>query len=88
MDRDALPRRAADIEINQVPDGYIVDQPSRERVHYLNHTAVLVLELCTGRGRAGDIPRFLKDVNDLRESPTDEVARCLATLSTEGLVRT
>jgi len=87
MDWDALPRRAEDIEVNQVPDGYIVYQPSHDRVHYLNHTAVLVLELCTGRVRAADIPRLLKEAYDLPEPPTDEVAACLDTLSTEGLVR-
>jgi coenzyme PQQ synthesis protein D (PqqD) len=87
MDRDALPRRAEDIEVNRVPDGYIVYQPSHDRVHYLNHTAVLVLELCTGRVRASDMPRLLKDAYDLPEPPTDEVAACLDTLSAEGLIR-
>jgi hypothetical protein len=84
---DALPRRAEGIEINPVPDGYIVYQPAQDRVHYLNHTAVLVLELCTGRVRAADIPSLLKDAYDLSEPPTDEVRACLETLSTEGLVR-
>lgn len=87
MDADALPRRIDDLEVNPVPDGYIVYQPSRDRVHYLNHTAVLVLELCTGRVPAGEIPRLLKDAYDLAEAPIDEVAACLDTLSTEGLVR-
>ena len=87
MDGDAYPRRAEDIEINPVPDGYIVYQPSQDRVHYLNHTAVIVLELCNGRVRAADIPRILKDAYDLWNPPTDEVAACLDTLSSEGLVR-
>jgi hypothetical protein len=87
MNWEALPRRADDIEINPVPDGYIVYQPSRDRVHYLNHTAVLVLELCSGRVRAADIPRLVKDVYDLPEPPADEIAACLETLSAEGLVR-
>jgi hypothetical protein len=86
MDWEALPRRADGIEINPVPDGYIIYQPSRDRVHYLNHTAVLVLELCTGRVRAADIPRLLKDAYDLPEVPTGEIATCLEKLSTEGLV--
>lgn len=87
MDADALPRRADDLEINPVPDGYIVYQASRDRVHYLNHTAVLVLELCTGRVRAAEIPDLVKDAYDLAEAPVDEVAGCLDTLSAEGLVR-
>src|SRR5690349_7964285 len=87
MDWEAHPRRAADIEINPVPDGYIIYQPARDRVHYLNHTAVLVLELCTGRVRARDIPRLIRDAYDLPEPPADQVLACLETLSTEGLVR-
>jgi hypothetical protein len=86
MDWDARPRRADGIEINPVPDGYIVYQPASDRVHYLNHTAVLVLELCTGKVRAADIPRLLKDAYDLPDPPADEVATCLRTLSTEGLI--
>jgi hypothetical protein len=86
VDPEAFPRRVDDVEVNPVPDGYIVYQPSRDRVHYLNHTAVLVLELCTGRVRAREIPGLLKDAYDLPEAPTDEVAACLATLAAEGLV--
>ena len=86
MDSNSTPKRSDDLEINPVPDGYIVYQPSRDRVHYLNHTAVLVLELCTGQVRAADMPRLLKDLYDLPDPPTNEVAACLETLSTEGLV--
>lgn len=86
MDWEVHPRRAPDIEINPVPDGYIIYQPTRDRVHYLNHTAVLVLELCTGRVRAADIPRLIRDAYDLPEPPADEVRACLEMLSTEGLL--
>ena len=87
VDGDTTPKRADDLEINQVPDGYIVYQPSRDRVHYLNHTAVLVLELCTGRVRAGDMAQLLRNAYDLPEAPTEEVASCLNTLSSEGLIQ-
>ena len=86
MDWEAQPRRAPDIEINPVPDGYIIYQPTRDRVHYLNHTAVLVLELCTGRVRARDIPRLIRGAYDLPEPPADQVLECLEALSTECLV--
>jgi hypothetical protein len=86
MDPDARPRRAEGIEINRVPDGYIVYQPERDRVHYLNHTAVLVLDLCTGCVRAGDMAGLLQGVYDLPEPPADEVTACLQSLATEGLV--
>ena len=56
VDWSRAPRRAEGIEVNEVADGYIVYQASRDRVHYLNHTAVLVLEMCNGRVSAGQIP--------------------------------
>lgn len=86
MDWSRAPRRAEGIEVNEVADGYIVYQASRDRVHYLNHTAVLVLEMCNGRVSAGQIPGLLKQAYDLAEPPTEEVAVCLTKLLDEGLV--
>ena len=83
----ACPRLAAGAEINEVADGYIVYQADRDRVHYLNHTAVLVLELCNGRIRADEMPDLLRQAYDLPARPTDEVAACLTQLFAEGLVR-
>jgi hypothetical protein len=87
MDWSHAPRQVDGIEVNPVADGYIVYQPDRDRVHYLNHTAVLVLELCDGQLPAGDIPRLLRDAYDLSAPPTDQVAECLTKLLDEGLVR-
>jgi hypothetical protein len=87
MHVDACPRVSEGIEINKVADGYIVYQPERDRVHYLNHTAVLVLELCDGKTRAGDLAGLLRAAYDLSAPPTAEVAECLAKLAEEGLVR-
>ena len=36
-------------EFNQVPDGYVIYQSGRDRVHFLNPTAVIVYELCDGK---------------------------------------
>ena len=86
MDWSRAPKRVEGIEINEVADGYIVYQAARDRVHYLNHTAVLVLEMCNGRLPAGQIPGLLKTAYDLAEPPTEEVAACLTKLQEEGLV--
>ena len=86
MDWSHAPKRVDGIEVNEVADGYIVYQATRDRVHYLNHTAVLVLEMCNGRVSAGQIPGFLKEAYDLAEPPTEEVAACLTKLLDEGLV--
>jgi hypothetical protein len=86
MDWNRAPKQADGIEVNEVADGYIVYQASRDRVHYLNHTAVLVLEMCNGQVHAAEIPRLLKAAYDLAEPPTEEVAVCLTKLLDEGLI--
>lgn len=87
IDWNARPRVSEGIEVNEVADGYIVYQPDRDRVHYLNHTAVLLLELCDGRTTAAELPALLRAAYDLAEAPTGEVSECLAKLLKEGLVR-
>jgi len=86
MNWDACPQVSEGIEVNKVADGYIVYQPDRDRVHYLNQTAVLLLELCDGKTRAGDLAGLVKAAYDLAAPPTDEVSACLAKLLEEGLV--
>lgn len=40
--------RPATLQINRLEDGCVVYQPEQDRVHFLNQTAALVLELCDG----------------------------------------
>ena len=86
MNLEACPRTVAGIQTNEVADGYVVYDPSRERVHYLNHTAVLILELCTGQTKAAHMPRLVQAAYDLPEAPVAEVMDCLEKLLQEGLV--
>jgi len=86
VDWEACPRLVAGIQTNEIADGYVVYDPNRERVHYLNHTAVLVLEFCTGEVRAADMPARVQVAYDLPEAPVAEVRECLETLFQEGLV--
>jgi hypothetical protein len=87
VDWDACPRPVEGIEVNQVEDGYVIYDPARDRVHYLNHTAVLLLELCNGQLAARELPALLQEAYGLPEPPETEVAECLAKLLEEGLVR-
>ncbi len=86
-DIDWAPRRSEGLEINEVADGYIVYQPGRDRIHYLNHTAVVILELCTGAITAGDIARCLGDAYRMASPPTAEVCECLGKLLDEEIVQ-
>jgi hypothetical protein len=80
------PVRAGDLEINEAADGYVVYHRARDRVHYLNHTAALVLELCTGGNRPADIVRLLQRAYELPEPPRQEIHDCLNQLREEGLI--
>jgi hypothetical protein len=81
-----LPKLVAGVEINKVADGYIVYQPARDRVHYLNHTATIVLELCNGENSPSEIAGLLQSAYDLAASPEAEVTACLQQLRAEELV--
>ncbi len=81
------PKIAEGIDISEVEDGYVIYQSEKDKVHYLNKTAVLVLEACTGKNSAADITAIVKQAYQLPEDPVKEVADCLKTLTEEGLVK-
>lgn len=76
----------SDIEMTRVPDGAMVYQTARERVHFLNPTALIILELCSLNKTAQEIEAFVADAFGLAASPGDVVYDCLASLVDEGLV--
>jgi PqqD family protein of HPr-rel-A system len=81
------PKKSDGLETDEVEDGFVVYQPDRARVHYLNPTANAILELCDGDLTAADIAGLLAQAFDLAEPPTQEVEETLATLAAEGLTR-
>lgn len=83
---DAKPRRVDGVEVNEVADGYVVYDPRADKVHYLNHTAALVLECCTGDNTAEEIVRVVQSAFELSEPPVSETEACLEQLRDEGLV--
>jgi hypothetical protein len=80
------PAKAPDVEVNVVADGYVVYHAARDRVHYLNHTAAVVLELCDGDRDRAAIARLVQRAYDLPEPPEREVTECLGQLGEEGLI--
>jgi hypothetical protein len=81
------PKIAGELDINEVGDGYVIYQKEKDKVHYLNKTAVLVLESCTGENTVDNIGTIVKDTYELSEVPEKEVADCLDTLFQEGLIK-
>lgn len=86
MDPHMRPRRAQGLEIHPMVDGFVVFQPDRDRVHQLNHTAFVLLELCDGTVAAEDMPGLVGAVFQLDSAPVADVEACLERLLAEGLV--
>jgi len=80
------PRKVDGLEAHEVDDGLVVFQPSTNRVHYLNPTALVVFELCTGEHTEKDIETLVGEAWDLPEPPREEVQACLTQLRQEGMV--
>jgi hypothetical protein len=83
---DGVLVRSDGIEISPVGDGYVVYDPSRDRVHHLNPTAALVLELCTGGNTTADIGAALRAVFQPREPIEGQIGSCIDQLLSEGLI--
>jgi PqqD family protein of HPr-rel-A system len=81
------PTQAEGLDINPVADGYVVYDPRTDLVHYLNHTAAMVLEMCTGDDTADDIAAFLAEVFDSAPDVRSAVATCIDQLRDLGLVQ-
>jgi hypothetical protein len=75
------------LEISEVPDGRVIYQAAKERVHYFNPTAVVVFELCGMNHSVGEIGAFLRDAYGLAAVPAAEVRECIASLLKEDLLR-
>lgn len=81
------PRRNDGLDVCEVVDGYVVYEAGNDRVHYLNNTAALVLELCTGENSRTEIAALLQSAFSLTSSPDAEVTDVLNSFAREGLVR-
>ena len=86
MDWSIRLRRPPGIEIREAPDGIVVYDAGRDRIHYLNPTAALLLESCDGGIPAVDLPAMLAAAFTLESPPAVEVETCLARLLDEGLL--
>jgi hypothetical protein len=81
-----LPSQADDIDMVEVADGFIVYHPERDRVHFLNHTAAIVLTLCDGKKKDTEITALVQRCYELPRAPETEVSQCLEQFRKEGLV--
>jgi len=80
------PTRVNGLEAHDVDDGIIVYQLVTNRVHYLNPSAAVVFELCTGEHTPSEIAVLVGEAWELPEPPHEEVAHVLAQLRDEGVI--
>jgi Coenzyme PQQ synthesis protein D (PqqD) len=80
------PVRSAAVEINPGEDGYVLYDPDHDRVHFVNHTAALVLELCDGQHTIVEVAAALEEVYPAAGPLAGHVARCVDGLRAEGIV--
>ena len=78
--------RASDLDIHEVPDGYIVYDNARDRVHYLNKTAAIIFEFCDSKLELNDVVERVAKAFDLGPSAHAEIRAGLDLLLKEGLV--
>ena len=78
--------QAINLDVHEVPDGYIVYQKERDRVHYLNKTAAIIFELCDGKHEPDDIVARVAKAFELGPSAHDQIRAGLDSLVNEGLV--
>jgi hypothetical protein len=79
-------RQVSDLDVNEVPDGYVVYQAATERVHFLNPTAALIFELCNGEHSVNEIESIVRTAFDLREPADSLIAKCVVDLLQQTLI--
>jgi hypothetical protein len=79
--------QATNLEVHDVPDGYIVYQTEKDRVHYLNKTAAIIFEFCDGNHGPEDIITRVAKAFELGPSAHNEIRAGLDSLLKEGLVQ-
>ena len=80
------PLKRADLSIDEAASGFVINDTGRGRVHYLNHTAALIFELCDGQSSVEDIAELVRQAFNLPESPEDLVRAQVTRLTQESLV--
>jgi len=83
---NAAPKSICGLDISPTEDGYIIYQPELDRVHYLNHSAILILELSTGQNSVQEITSLVQDAYGLAEPPMEQVVDIIEKLRQQGLL--
>ena len=86
MEEAGKPRKADGLEIHAVGNQVVVYEVQADRLHYLNPTAALILELCDGDHSPAEIAALVQEAYELPIPPCGEVDTCVADLKRKGIV--
>lgn len=90
-DRSAMtsshPEMVERLEMSEADDGMVVYDEAIDRVHHLNTSAAVILQLCDGTRDAREIAEFLAEGYGLDAPPVEQTAATLEKLAREGLIR-
>jgi hypothetical protein len=79
-------RKAAGMEVHAVAHQVAIYDPQADRIHYLNPTAALILELSDGSHSSKQIAALVQEAYGLAEAPVAAVEDCLSGLKKAGIV--
>ncbi len=81
------PKQIAGLDVEETDEGYIIYEPDRDRVHFLNATAALILELCNGENSVVEIADLVQQAFELPDAPMQAVKDVLTQMGDEGLLQ-
>ena len=82
----SCPQKLDGFEIAEAASGFVVHDTGRGRIHYLNHTAALIYELCDGHTSTQEITQLLEDAYGQQDSLDEQVRLYVARLAEENLI--
>jgi hypothetical protein len=85
--RKASQRRAAGVRFVVMDDGYLAFRGQVDRVHRLNESAALVLDLCNGARSLDRIAALVAEAYGLKTPPVADVRAVVARMARLDLVK-
>ena len=80
------PKCVDGLDVSPAEGGYIIYRPGLDRLHFLNATAVVILELCNGENSVQHIADLLKHAYELPGDQLTVVSETITQLKAAGLV--
>lgn len=86
IEPETIFRKVDGRRVTEFDDGYVIDDGKGDEVHFINSTAALIYELCSGENSFHDIVQFVDAKFAMAGSVADDVAECLRALEDKGII--